>query len=357
MLSNRKIIHIDMDAFYASIEQRDNPDYKGKPVAVGSDSDRGVISAASYEARKFGVRSAMSSVRAKKLCPDLIFAKMRRDVYLDVSKQVMKIFKDVTDLVEPLSIDEAFLDVTNNKLGLTDPVEVANNIRNRIYEETSLTASAGISFNKFLAKKASDINKPNGYFNIPEDDAVEFINELPVEQFFGIGAVTAKKMHSLGIHYGKDLRGMSIDDMIRLFGKQGVFFYEICRGRDNRPVNAFRERKSLGAEYTFEKDLTTKFQVIAELYKIELELMERMSDKGLSGRTITLKIKYSDFTSFTRSKTLDHSVRDFNELHKYVKLLLQSEEYLIKPIRLMGVSISNFSHPDNSEPVQLLFEF
>ena len=346
-----------MDAFYASIEQRDNPDYKGKPVAVGSDSDRGVISAASYEARKFGVRSAMSSVRAKKLCPDLISAKMRRDVYLDVSKQVMKIFKDVTDLVEPLSIDEAFLDVTNNKLGLTDPVEIANNIRNRIYEETSLTASAGISFNKFLAKKASDINKPNGYFNIPEDDAIEFINELPVEQFFGIGAVTAKKMHSLGIHYGKDLRGMSIDDMIRLFGKQGVFFYEICRGRDNRPVNAFRERKSLGAEYTFEKDLTTKFQVIAELYKIELELMERMSDKGLSGRTITLKIKYSDFTSFTRSKTLDHSVRDFNELHKYVKLLLQSEEYLIKPIRLMGVSISNFSHPDNSEPVQLLFEF
>ena len=353
MQTDRKIIHIDMDAFYASVEQRDFVEYRGKPIVVGSNSDRGVIAAASYEARKFGVRSAMSSVVAAKLCPHLIFAEMRREVYVEVSKQIMEIFKSVTALVEPLSIDEAFLDVTNNNLGIDSAFEVAQYIRTMIKEKTQLNASAGVSYNKFLAKKASDVNKPNGIFEIKPKDALEYLGNLTVENFFGVGDVTARKMHKVGIHTGKDIRSLTIDSLIRLFGKQGVFFFEVSRGRDNRPVVPHRERKSIGAEYTFEKDLTTKFQIVAELYRIEKELMSRLDKKEMYGRTITLKIKFADFSVISRSKTEEKQVTAFEKLHKIVKVLLYNTEFQSQPIRLMGVSVSNFEAVNLDMPIQL----
>lgn len=351
--TQRKIIHIDMDAFYASVEQRDFPEYRGKPVVVGSDSDRGVISAASYEARKFGVRSAMSSVVAKKLCPHLIFAHHRMSEYVAVSRQIMAIFLEITPLVEPLSIDEAFLDVTENSLGIDSAFEVAQYIRAKIKELTGLNASAGVSYNKFLAKKASDVNKPNGIFEITNESALDYLDKLTVENFFGVGEVTARKMHKLGVHTGKDIRNLTIDSAIRLFGKQGVFFFEISRGRDNRPVVPHRERKSIGAEYTFEKDLTTKFQIVAELYKIEKELMRRLDKKEMYGRTITLKIKFADFSVISRSKTDDKQILSFDSLHKIVKELLYNTEFQSQPIRLLGVSVSNFDSLEDNSPVQL----
>ncbi len=272
----RKIIHIDMDAFFASVEQLDNPALRGKPVAVGGSGERSVVAAASYEARKFGVRSAMPSVIAKRLCPDLIFVKHNFSRYKEVSSSVFEIFKKYTDLIEPLSIDEAFLDVTHDKLNIGSATIIARKIRSEIKKETGLTASAGISVNKFLAKIASDINKPDGLFIIKPEDAEKFIESLPVERFYGIGKVTSQKMHKLGIHNGADLKKWDMVAMVRNFGKAGVFFYEIVRGKDDRPVEPDQERKSVGTELTYEKDLTTRFEVIAELYKIEKELMERL---------------------------------------------------------------------------------
>src|SRR5512133_3820975 len=302
----RKIIHIDMDAFFASVEQLDNPELRGKPVAVGGSGERSVVAAASYEARKFGVRSAMPSVIAKRLCPDLIFVSHNFSRYTEVSSMIMEIFREYTDLIEPLSLDEAFLDVTNDKQNIGSATVIAKKIRCEIKTKTGLTASAGVSVNKFLAKIASDINKPDGLFLIRPEDAEKFIERLPVEKFYGIGKVTAQKMHKLGIHKGSDLKEWDLVSLVRNFGKAGVFFYDIVRGIDDRPVEPGQERKSFGTELTFEKDLTTRFEIIAELYKLEKKLMERLESDGISGRTITLKIKFSHFRQITRTNTTQH---------------------------------------------------
>jgi DNA polymerase-4 len=352
----RKIIHIDMDAFFASVEQLDNPELRGKPVAVGGSGERSVVAAASYEARKFGVRSAMSSVIAKRLCPDLIFVKHNFARYTEVSASIMEIFREYTDLIEPLSIDEAFLDVTNDKKNIRSATVIAKKIRNEIKSKTGLTASAGISVNKFLAKIASDINKPDGLFVIRPEDAEKFIEELPVEKFYGIGKVTAQKMHKLGIHTGADLKKWDLVSLVRNFGKPAVFFYDIVRGIDERPVEPDQERKSVGTELTYEKDLKTRFEVIAELYKLEKELMERLEHSETTGRTITIKVKFSDFRQITRSKTLQNYVRDFETLHKEVSEIRKSLKLEGSRIRLLGLSISNLETEDCDDRQLYLFD-
>jgi len=352
----RKIIHIDMDAFFASVEQLDNPELKWKPVAVGGSGERSVVAAASYEARKFGVRSAMSSVVAKRLCPDLIFVRHNFARYNEVSGIVFQIFSEYTDLIEPLSIDEAFLDVTDDKQGIGSATVIARRIRNDIRCKTGLTASAGISVNKFLAKIASDINKPDGLFLIKPEDAEKFIEDLPVEKFYGIGKVTALKMHKLGIHKGIDLKKWDQVDLIRNFGKAGVFFYDIARGIDERPVEPDQERKSVGTELTYEKDLTTRFEIIAELYKVEKELFERLEHTGTTGRTITLKIKFSDFHQITRSKSLQYYIRDFDTLHREVSSIRKTLKLEGTRIRLLGVTVSNLETEDVDDRQLYLFE-
>jgi len=345
-----------MDAFFASVEQLDNPELRGKPVAVGGSGERSVVAAASYEARKFGVRSAMPSVIAKRLCPDLIFVRHNFERYNEVSAIVFSIFREFTDLVEPLSIDEAFLDVTDDKQNIGSATEIARRIRCEIKKRTGLTASAGVSVNKFLAKIASDIKKPDGLYLIPPDKAEKFIEALPVEKFFGIGNVTAQKMHKLGIHTGADLKKWELADLVRNFGKAGVFFHEIARGIDDRQVEPFQERKSVGTELTYEKDLKTGFEVIAELYKLEKELMDRLEQSSVTGRTITLKIKFADFRQFTRSKTLQNYIRDFETLHREVTALRKSVKLEGTRIRLLGVSISNLESDENEDRQLHLFE-
>jgi len=345
-----------MDAFFASVEQLDNPDLSGKPVAVGGSGERSVVAAASYEARKYGVRSAMPSVIAKKLCPELIFVKHNFERYNEVSSQVFEIFKDYTDIIEPLSIDEAFLDVTTDKKNIRSATVIARALRKEIKERTGLTASAGISVNKFLAKIASDINKPDGFFVIRPEMAEKFIEALPVEKFYGIGKVTAQKMHNLGIHNGSDLKKWDQVSLIRNFGKAGAFFYDIARGIDDRPVEPDQERKSVGTELTYEKDLTTRFEIIAELYKLEKELMERLGHAEATGRTITLKVKFSDFRQITRSKTLQNYIRDFETLHREVSLIRKSLKLEGCRIRLLGVSISNLETEEDEDRQLHLFE-
>lgn len=352
----RKIIHIDMDAFFASVEQLDNPELRGKPVAVGGSGPRSVVAAASYEARKFGVRSAMPSVTAKKLCPDLIFVRHNFDRYTEISGMVHEIFKNYTDLIEPLSIDEAFLDVTSDKKNICSATIIAEEIRKEIKASTGLTASAGVSFNKFLAKIASDIKKPDGLFVIHPKDAEKFIEALKVEKFYGIGKVTADRMHKLGIHTGADLKKWDLVSLVRNFGKSGAFFYDIVRGIDDRPVEPDWERKSLGTEVTYEKDLTTQFEIITELYKLEKELMERIDHAGTTGRTVTLKIKFSDFRQITRSKTVPNYIKDFNSLHREVTLIRKTLELQNTRIRLLGVTISNLETEDNADRQLELFE-
>jgi len=341
-----------MDAFFAAVEQLDNPDLKGKPVAVGGSGERHVVAAASYEARRYGVRSAMPSTIARRLCPDLIFVNHHFERYHEISQQVFEIFRNYSDIVEPLSIDEAFLDVTNDKKGIGSATIIAREIKNEIRQVTGLTASAGISFNKFLAKIASEIKKPDGLFVIKPSEADSFIEELPVEKFFGIGKVTAAKMHRLGIHKGADLKRSDLTMLTRNFGKAGKFFYDIVRGIDDRPVEPETDRKSIGTELTYDKDLITRFQIVAELYKVEKELMERINKEGTSGRTVTLKIKFSDFTQVTRSKTLPDYIRDFESLHREVTSLRKSLELEGSRIRLLGVSISNLEN-DNENDLQL----
>jgi DNA polymerase-4 len=345
-----------MDAFFASVEQLDNPELRGKPVAVGGSGERSVVAAASYEARKFGVRSAMPSVIAKRLCPDLIFVKHNFERYNEVSSRVFDILREYTDLVEPLSIDEAFLDVTEDKKKIGSATVIAKKIRSDIKCKTGLTASAGISVNKFLAKIASDINKPDGLFLIRPENAEKFIEELPVEKFYGIGKVTALKMHKLGIHKGSDLKTWDMLSLVRNFGKAGVFFYEIVRGIDERPVETVQERKSVGTELTYEKDLTTSFEIIAELYKLEKELMERLEHSETTGRTITLKIKFSDFRQITRSKTLQGYMRDFSTLHREVTSIRNSLQLKGTAIRLMGITISNLESEECEERQLHLFD-
>jgi len=357
MPSVRKIIHIDMDAFYASIEQRDNPDLKGKPIAVGGSSERGVVSAASYEARKYGVRSAMASKVANRKCPELIFVKGRMEHYKAISREIMEVFFEYTDLVEPLSIDEAFLDVTENKKGMQSATLIAREIKEKIFDLTQLTASAGVSINKFLAKIASDYDKPDGLFVIRPEKARDFIAQLPIEKFHGVGQVTAKKMHQLGIHSGADLQRMKQPWLIKHFGKVGIHYFNIAQVLDERPVNPHRIRKSVGTEQTFEKDLQSRFEIITALYHIEKELMRRMQRSESYGRTLTLKIKFSDFKQITRSKTTPQLIDHFDLLHKTTKEIFQQLEWGEKEIRLLGLSVSQLKDDDHQHAVQLELDF
>ena len=337
----RKIIHIDMDAFFASVEQRDNPDLRGKPVAVGGSSGRGVVAAASYEARKYGVRSAMPSSQAAKRCPNLIFVRPRFDVYKHESEIIRSIFLEYTDLVEPLSLDEAYLDVTSNKKGLPSATIIAHEIRDRIFETTGLTASAGRSINKFMAKTASDVNKPNGQFLIPPEAAEKYVADLPIKRFFGIGTVTAEKMIHMGIFTGKDLRQYSEEDLRIRFGKVGKYYYDISRAIDTRPVNPNRIRKSVGAENTFSQDLRDMDAVNKALSQIADTLVRRLRNADIAGRTLTLKIKFSDFRMITRSRTTDHWIRNKQDIHGILPELIEQAELDNFRIRLLGVALSH----------------
>ena len=341
VMDERKIIHIDMDAFYASVEQRDHPELRGKAIAVGHSEERGVVAAASYEARKYGVRSAMSSLKAKQLCPHLIFVPGRMSAYKEVSAQIHAIFHDYTDLIEPLSLDEAFLDVTHNKKNIPLAVDIAKEIKLRIHEELNLVASAGISYNKFLAKVASDYRKPDGLCTIHPDQAQEFIDRLPIEAFWGVGKVTAKKMHTLGIHRGKELRQCTLEMLTRIFGKAGHIYYNFARGIDLRPVEAERIRKSVGCEHTLDKDITSQSSVIIELYHVATELVERLKRNGFSGNTLTLKIKFYDFKQITRSLTQEKELNRLEDILPLAKQLLKEVDYAIRPIRLIGLTVSN----------------
>jgi len=360
----RKIIHVDMDAFYASVEQMDNPELKGKPLAVGGSEVRGVVSAASYEARKFGVRSAISGIQAKKLCPDLIFVRPRFDRYKEISKKIRKIFYDYTDLVEPLSLDEAYLDVTENKKGNPSATLIAQEIRKRIFEEVGLTASAGISVNKFVAKIASDYNKPNGQKTVNPDEVEAFLEKLDIKKFYGVGKVTAEKMYQLGIFTGYDLKQKPLEYLEKHFGNSGFHYYQICRGIHNSAVKPNRKIKSVGAERTFGENLSSEIFMEERLQSIAKELEKRLQKSKISGKTITLKIKYSDFTLQTRSKTLPYFVSDKNIILDVAKDLLYQER-LKNSVRLLGISIHNLNNeektktelPQKSVSVQLKFEF
>ncbi|WP_136667304.1 DNA polymerase IV [Flavobacterium sp. H122] len=353
----RKIIHVDMDAFYASVEQMDNPELKGKPLAVGGSEIRGVVSAASYEARKFGVRSAMSGVQAKRLCPELIFVRPRFDRYKEISKKIRTIFKDYTDLVEPLSLDEAYLDVTVNKKGNPSATLIAQEIRKRIFEEVGLTASAGISINKFVAKIASDYNKPNGQKTINPDEVETFLEGLDVKKFYGIGKVTTEKMYQLGIYTGADLKSKSLEYLDEHFGKSGRHYYYLVRGISNSQVKPNRTTKSVAAEHTFYTNLTSEIFMEEKLNRIAEELSKRLQKHKISGKTITLKIKYSDFTQQTRSKTLPYFVSDKGLLFETVKELLYQEK-MKDSVRLLGISLSNLNTEiKKTVVVQLRFEF
>ena len=340
-MDERKIIHIDMDAFYASVEQRDHPELRGKAIAVGHAEERGVVAAASYEARKYGVRSAMSSLKAKQLCPHIVFVPGRMHVYKEISAQIHAIFHDYTDLIEPLSLDEAFLDVTQNKKGILLAVDIAKEIKQRIREELNLVASAGVSYNKFLAKVASDYRKPDGLCTIHPDQALEFIGNLSIESFWGVGKVTAQKMHTLGIHRGKELQQCTLEMLTRHFGKAGQLYYQFARGIDLRPVQPERIRKSVGCEHTLDKDITKPSSVIIELYHVATELTERLKRNEFSGNTLTLKIKFYDFKQITRSLTQEKELHDLKDILPLAKQLLKEVDYSIRPIRLIGLTVSN----------------
>ncbi|MGJ4999073.1 DNA polymerase IV [Bradyrhizobium sp. HKCCYLS3077] len=349
----RKIIHIDMDAFYASVEQRDNPELRGKPVAVGGSRERGVVAAASYEARKFGVRSAMPSVTAKRLCPDLIFVKPRFEIYKAISQQIRAIFAEHTPVIEPLSLDEAYLDVTENLHGIPLARDIALQIRARIKAETDLNASAGISYNKFLAKLASDHRKPNGQYVISPEMGAAFVADLPVGKFHGIGPATAAKFNGLGIHTGLDIRNQTLPFLQQHFGKAGAYYYWISRGVDHRPVRANRIRKSVGAENTFAVDLTEFEPMAAELQPLIDKVWRYCEATGNRGRTVTLKIKFADFEIITRSRSAITAVSSRCELERLSLALLQGEMPLPKPVRLLGISLSSLQETSDSVETQL----
>ncbi|MEO9966829.1 MAG: DNA polymerase IV [Reichenbachiella sp.] len=354
----RKIIHIDMDAFYASVEQRDQPELKGKPVAVGGSRSRGVVAAASYEARKYGVRSAMPSVTAYRRCPDIIFVKPRFEVYKEVSDIIRGIFQEYTDLVEPLSLDEAYLDVTNNKKGLPSATLIAEEIRKRIFESTQLTCSAGISINKFLAKTASDINKPNGMKLIKPQEAVGFIETLKVKDFFGVGKVTADKMRRMGIHTGADLKSKSLGFLTKNFGKSGAYYFDISRGIDHRVVNPNRIRKSVSIENTYDNDLTDLEDVEFALQELSVNLEKRLAKSHVLGKTVNIKIKYADFEQLTRSKTASVWMGKSSDYDPLWKDLMQDPQLLDRPIRLLGLGLSNLNTEENDDlGLQLTLEF
>jgi DNA polymerase IV len=346
-----------MDAFFASIEQRDHPELQGKPVAVGGAGKRGVVAAASYEARKYGVFSAMPSSIALRKCPDLIFVKHRFDVYRQVSHQIRDIFLEYTDLMEPLSLDEAYLDVTENKKGMRSATLIAKEIKARIKEETGLTASAGVSINKFLAKVASDQQKPDGLFVITPDIAEQFVENLPIEKFFGIGKVTAVKMHGMGISYGRDLKKLTLEMLVSRFGKMGRYYFDIARAIDHRQVNPNRIRKSLGAERTFEDDLLDEKDIIIQTEKIIDILMDRIGKAGVRGKTITLKIKFNDFEVLNRSQSLRHFTCTKEDITHISMDLLKKELPTEKGIRLLGITLSNLDNPSENVGQQLTLDF
>jgi DNA polymerase IV len=351
----RKIIHIDMDAFYASVEQRDNPALNGKPVAVGYPAKRGVVVAASYEARRFGVRSAMPSTVAIRKCAELIFVPPRFEIYRTVSRHIHTIFKDYTSLVEPLSLDEAYLDVTDNLKGIVTAWETAKVIRARIYQETSLTASAGISCNKFLAKLASDRRKPNGQFAIMPDEAEGFVANLPVAKFHGVGPKTAAKMHALGIETGADLRRQNLEFLQDHFGKAGGWYFEIARGRDDRPVQPDRERKSSGSERTFPEDLTDPSRIEAGVIAMADEVWGWCEKANSRGRTVTVKVKWANFQISTRSRSMVTAIETKDRLREVALDLIRSVFPPARGIRLVGVSLSNFGSQPAHKAAELPF--
>jgi DNA polymerase-4 len=341
---HRKIIHIDMDAFYASVEQRDNPQYRGIPLVVGGlpEGRGGVVATASYEARKFGIRSAMPSKQALQLCPHATFVRPRFDAYKEASRKIREIFSRYTDLIEPLSLDEAYLDVTDDKLNIGSAIEIAQQIKQAIKDELQLTASACVSINKFVAKIASDINKPDGLKFIDPSAIEAFMEKLPVEKFHGVGKVTAQKMKNMGLHTGEDLKKLAEEELIKHFGKAGKFYYQIVRGIDNREVQPHRETKSLAAEDTFPYDLTTTEEMEAELDKIAKTVCNRLQNYDLKGRTLTLKIKYSDFRQITRNQSFPTGFNDLETVGATAKRLLAETNPEDKKIRLLGISLSNF---------------
>jgi DNA polymerase IV len=345
----RKIIHIDMDSFYASVEILDNPELRGKALAVGGNEIRGVISTASYEARKYGVKSAMSGTLAKKLCPHLIFVPPRFFRYKEISKKIRKIFFEYTDLVEPLSLDEAYLDVTVNKKNILSATLIAKQIRERIYLETGLTASAGISINKFVAKIASDYNKPNGQLTINPDEVELFLEQLDIKKFYGIGKMTTEKMYKLGIFTGKDLKNKTQDFLEQHFGKSGVQYYYIVRGIHNSEVKPDRAVKSVGAERTFAANLSSEVYLLERLVSIAEEVENRLKKNKLAGKTITLKIKYSTFEQQTRSKTLPYFVSNKDLLYETAKELLFQDK-LQDSVRLIGISLSSLNNEEKKKP-------
>ncbi|MBZ9759156.1 DNA polymerase IV [Mesorhizobium sp. ESP6-5] len=352
---HRKIIHVDMDAFYASVEQRDNPELRGKPLAVGGAAARGVVAAASYEARAFGVRSAMPSVTAKRKCPELVFVPPRFDVYRSVSGQIREVFAEHTDLIEPLSLDEAYLDVTQNRLNLSSATTIAEMIRAKILLVTGLTASAGISYNKFLAKMASDQNKPNGQFVITPRHGPAFVETLPIKKFHGVGPATAAKMEALGIETGADLKDRSLPFLQQHFGKSGLWYYQIARAIDERLVEPDRPRKSIGAEDTFAADIIELAAAIAELKPLTAKVWGYCEGKGIRGRTITLKVKFADFQQITRSRTVSVPI-EFFEFERLASDLLRSVFPVQKEIRLLGVTLSSLGDVLPPEQRQLRFE-
>jgi DNA polymerase-4 len=349
----RKIIHIDMDAFYASVEQRDNPELRGKPVAVGGSRERGVVAAASYEARRFGIHSAMPSVTARRKCPDLIFVPPRFDVYKTVSHQIREIFAEYTPLIEPLSLDEAYLDVTENLKGIPLARQIAQEIRAKIREETGLTASAGVSYNKFLAKMASDQRKPDGLFVITPEMGPAFVETLPVGKFHGIGPATASRLNQLGIHTGLDLKRQSLAFLQEHFGKAGAYYHSIARGVDERPVRPDRIRKSVGAENTFARDLTGYDEMQAELEPILDKVWRYCEQSGIRGRTVTLKVKFADFQQITRSRSTPMPVESRSMLEQVSVELLSGIIPVPRGVRLLGITLSSLNTESGSSVRQL----
>ena len=351
--SVRKIIHVDMDAFFASVEQRDDPSLRGKPVAVGHGAARGVVAAASYEARAFGVKSALPSVTAQRRCPDLIFVPPRFDVYRTVSRQIHAIFAEFTPVIQPLSLDEAYLDVTANLAGLPTAWATANAIRARILEETELTASAGISYNKFLAKLASDHRKPNGQFAVTPDMGADWVETLPVSRFHGVGPVTAAKMKRLGIETGADLRAKSLEFLERHFGSSAGWYHAIARGEDDRPVNPDRVRKSSGSETTFDRDLTEPAEIEAGVLRMADDVWSWCEKARMFGRTVTVKVKFRDFRQITRSRSQTGAVADHATLRAASLDLIRSIYPPETGIRLVGVTVSNFEDPADRDAAGL----
>ncbi len=346
MVELRKIIHIDMDAFFASVEQRDGPQYRGKPIAVGGKPEqRGVVAAASYEARQFGIHSAMPSRIAKQRCPHLIFVSPRFEVYRAVSQQIREIFHRYTDLVEPLSLDEAYLDVTQNKPGIPSAMAIAREIKQTIQQEVQLTASAGVSINKFLAKIASGLDKPDGLYLIAPDHAEAFVASLPIAKFYGVGEATAQKMQKLGIHTGADLKLWEESDLMHHFGKSGKYYYRVARAIDDRPVNPNRIRKSIGAERSFAEDLGSLPAMTEVLEKLAAEVSARMAKHQRYGYTLTLKIKYANYQQITRAQTLDILLKDRDQLYSQAVALLEENLDRSRKVRLLGLTVSNLVEP------------